>query len=83
MPFDLLRACFWLMAIIVILVMVMLVAIATGCGYMVISGRMPPGTCVALGISGQLRELFSEVLTAVLALLLAARSPPPPPDKDQ
>jgi hypothetical protein len=69
-------ACFWLLAI-VILVMVGGAAFGMiGCGWLVLSGRQPIGTCNTLGVLSQTRELLSEALTAVLALLLAARKPP-------
>lgn len=78
-PFDMQRACFMLIALLVIGAVVVLIVAAAGCTYMVLSGRSEPGTCIKVGITAQLREMFAEVLTAVLALLLAARSGPPPP----
>lgn len=48
------------------------------CGWMVMSGRAPIGACNAAGLIGAMREVLSEALTAVLALLLAARGPGPP-----
>lgn len=84
-PFDMQKACFSLIAVLVIGATAVLILVAAGCGYMVLSGRAEPGICIKIGITDQLREMFSEVLTAVLALLLAARSgpPPPPPGNDR
>ena len=84
-PFDMQRACYMLIAVLVIGAVAVLVLSIGGCFFMVVTGRQEPGTCIKLGIVGQLREMFGEVLTAVLALLLAASRggpPPPPPDKE-
>jgi hypothetical protein len=43
----------------------------------VVAGRSMIGACVEAGIITQIREVFSEALTAVLALLLASRNRPP------
>jgi hypothetical protein len=81
-PFDMLRACFWLLAT-VVLVMVgeSALALAT-CGWMVLTGQTKLGACVEAGVVGHAREIMELSLTTVLALLLAARRPPPgPPDE--
>lgn len=76
-----LRACFYLLAIIMLVMMSETLIAVLGCVYLVVSGRSPVGSCVEAGVTTQVREAFSEALTAVLALLLAARDrPPPPPD---
>jgi hypothetical protein len=84
-PFDMLRACFWLLAII-ILVMVGEAGLAgLGCMYLVLTGGLV-GACVAAGVSQMAREVMELALTTVLALLLAARSgggPPSPPPDDE
>jgi hypothetical protein len=83
--FDMLRACFWLLAVI-ILVMVgeSVLALAT-CGYMVLTGQQKMGACVEAGVVGHAREIMELSLTTVLALLLAARKngdgPKPPEEK--
>lgn len=76
-PFDMFRAAFLLLAIILLMMAGETLMAVIGCGYMVLSGRAPPGTCIDVGIIAQVREVMSEALTAVLALLLAARSKPP------
>jgi hypothetical protein len=83
-PFNMLRACFWLLAV-VVMVMVgeSALALAT-CGWLVLTGQQKLGLCVEAGVVGQAREVLELALTTVLALLLAARNggpkPPGPPD---
>jgi hypothetical protein len=87
-PFDMLRACFWLLAVIImIMVGESALALAT-CGYLVLVGTQKVGVCVETGVVGQAREILELSLTTVLALLLAARGPPggpppPPPEDDR
>jgi hypothetical protein len=69
-------ACFWLLAIVILIMMGEAAFGIIGCGWLVLSGKEPVGTCNTAGIIAQTRELMSEALTAVLALLLAARKPP-------
>jgi len=77
-PFDLLRACFWLLAALVgVALLGMLVTIGF-CDLAVWTGRVPVGTCVKLDIPEMLRDWWESALTAVMALLVA-RGPPPPP----
>jgi hypothetical protein len=80
-PFDTLKWCFALLAVVIVVMLAASTLGVVGCAWMVISGRAPAGTCMQAGILGQARELMSEALTAVLALLLAARGggPPGPP----
>jgi hypothetical protein len=79
-----LRACFWLLAAVILSMLVLTEATVFGCLYMVLSGRSEIGACAKAGITDQIREIMSEVLTAVLALLLATRGPPPsPPRSDE
>jgi hypothetical protein len=73
-----LRAAFLLLAIILLVMVGETLLALIGCTYMVLSGRSEPGTCMDIGIVAQVREVLSEALTAVLALLLAARDRPPP-----
>jgi hypothetical protein len=74
------RACFLLLAAVMIIMMGETLLAVVGCGYMVLAGRAEPGVCIQAGIVGQAREVLSEALTAVLALLLAARNGRRPPD---
>jgi hypothetical protein len=55
--------------------------VAVGCTYGTLSGRFPIGECVKLGLPEMLRDWWTEILTAVLALLVARGPPPPPPDE--
>ena len=83
-----LRACFWLLAV-VILVMVGEAALATAaCMVMVLTGQQKVGACIEAGVAQQVREVTELALTTVLALLLAARPPGggppqgPPPEAE-
>jgi hypothetical protein len=81
--FNMLRAAFWLLAVVVMTELtVTLVAIGSCVWVIVINGRQQFGACENIG--AQMREIWSEVLAAILALLLAARgpSPPSPPDRN-
>jgi len=74
-PFHILRACFLLLAVVIIFEVFATVGAAALCGWGVVTGRLPVGTCMPLGEA--IREVWSEVLAAILALLLAARNWPP------
>ena len=81
-PFDILRAAFYLLAFVVISELGVTVFGAVGCFWMILQGRAELGACSNIGAMA--REIFAELLTAILALLLAGRIPPAsPPDKDQ
>jgi hypothetical protein len=73
-----LRACFWLMAIIVMVMVAESVLAVAGCFWLVLSGQQKAGACIEAGVVGQAREVLELALTTVLALLLAARKPPDP-----
>jgi hypothetical protein len=80
-PFDPLRAAFLLLAIVVLSELAVTLFATVGCFWMVLSGTYQLGACANVG--QQAREIFAELLTAILALLLAARGPPTkPPDDD-
>jgi hypothetical protein len=79
-PFDMLRACFWLMAVIILVMVGAAGSAAIGCGYLVLTGQQKLGACLDAGVTGQAREVLELSLTTVLALLLAARGPRPPDD---
>ena len=75
-PFDLVRGAFYLLAAVILLVMLETLIALTGCAWLVvIEQRDPIGSCQELG--GQIREVISEMVTAILALLVATRRPPP------
>lgn len=77
--FDLLRACFWLLAVVIGVALFGLLISAGACVVGVLSGRFPAGTCINLGLPQILHDWWIEMLTAILALL-AARGPGRPPD---
>ena len=79
-PFDMLRACFYLLAFVIASQVVAIIFGSWTCFYLLIVGMAKPGDCGGFG--AQAKEMWSEVLAAILALLLAARGPPtrPPPD---
>lgn len=80
-PFNMLRAVFWLLAIIMTIEMAMTVAAGTGCFYLILIGSYQLGACE--NVTAQIREVWAEALAAVLALLLASRpGPPSTPEHD-
>ena len=74
-PFNLLRAVFWLLAVVMIFEMVTAVAGGVLCWWLNFQDGKQPGAC--LPAAQVIREVFSEILTAVLALLLAGKQGPP------
>jgi hypothetical protein len=81
-PFSMLRACFWLLAMVIAFEMALTLFAGVGCFYLILAGRYEMGACQ--NVTTQVREVFAELLAAVLALLLASRGsgePPPPPDE--
>jgi Flp pilus assembly pilin Flp len=80
-----LRAAFWLLAAVVAVELIATLTALIGCAWLILILRAEPiGACAKIG--DQVREIWSEVLSAILALLLAARngnggSPPSPPSK--
>jgi len=80
-PFDLLRAVFLLLAIVILTEVAMTIFAGMGCWYLNMVTTREIGACLPIIV--QIREQWAEILASVLALLLAARSWPPsdPPDK--
>lgn len=76
-PFDILRWSFLLLAVLLAVQIIETMLGVLVCGYMVVAGRSMIGACVEAGVVTQIREVFSEALTAVMALLLASRTRPP------
>ena len=74
-PFDMLRACFLLLAFVIASQVVAIIFGSWTCFYLLIIGTAHLGDCGGFG--AQAKEMWSEVLAAILALLLAARTPPP------
>lgn len=82
-PFDMLRACFWLVAVIVGVILILMIMGVGSCVIGVAIGRMPVGYCLEKGVFTQIHDWWAEILTTVLALLVAGgRAPPPPPPGD-
>jgi hypothetical protein len=75
-PFDMLRACFILLAGVIIAEMAMTLIGGFLCFWVNATTLRQVGAC--LPVVEVIREQWAEILTAVLALLLAAKS-----DKDQ
>jgi len=74
--FSMLRAAFWLLALVILTEASMTLVAGIGCFWMIFDGRLPIGSCA--GVSQQVREVWAEMLAAILALLLASRE-----DKDR
>jgi hypothetical protein len=79
-----LRAAFWLLTAVVAVELIATLVAVAGCVWLVaIEQSSPIGACGRIG--DQIREVWAEVLAAILALLLASRNggdgpkPPPPP----
>lgn len=76
--FDLLRACFWLLAVVIAIEAVTTAIAGASCVWLLFGDRYQIGACENVGTL--VRNVFSDLLAAVLALLLAGtKSPPPPP----
>lgn len=80
-PFDLLKAAFYLLATVILAEVLFSILGALGCFWINMVGRAEIGAC--LPVATVVREIFAELLTAILALLLAGRVPPPPPPGDE
>ena len=70
------RACFWLLAVILLTLTAEQATAVFGCIVGVMIKIIPLGSCTQAGIIQQAREVGELALTTVLALLLAARNPP-------
>lgn len=81
-PFSMLKAAFWLLAIVIITELIMTMIVGAGCFWLIMTNQYKIGACE--NISAQVREIWAEVLAAILALLLASKSNggPPPPDSE-
>lgn len=74
----LLRACFYLFGIVVLLQCLWVTIAVLTCVMLIYQRAYPLGACADL--STRASAVFSEALAGILALLLAARPPTPPPD---
>ena len=68
-------AAFWLLALVVATQSLITLVAGLGCLWMIFTGKEPIGAC--MGVGQQVREIWAEMLAAVLALLLASREAPP------
>jgi hypothetical protein len=77
--FDILRACFYILAIVILFAMLETLIALLGCSWLIVVKQMEPKTvCDQFGT--MIRDVITEALTSVLALLVASR--PRPPDDD-
>jgi hypothetical protein len=74
-PWDMARAAFLLLAAVSLVAMLETAFTLVGCWWLMWTTIFKAGDCASAG--NNVRELFTEILTAVLALLLAGRTPPP------
>jgi hypothetical protein len=75
--FDLLRAAFILLACVILTELALTVITAGGCLWLILSGEYKLGACE--NVTQIIRDLWSEMLAAILALLLAGRGNGKPP----
>jgi hypothetical protein len=73
-----LKACFWLIAVIIAAVMTVVLLTGAICVVGIWQGRFPLGTCRG-DIETILQEWWAAALAAIFALLAIARGPPGPP----
>lgn len=78
-PFELLRFAAYLLGVVVLLQMLATLMALAGCTWVVaVQHAEPLGACANMATT--IRDIFSETLTGILALLVAARPPTKPPD---
>ena len=79
-PFDLTRACFWLLALVMIVIMAETMIALLGCVWMIaVTQHEPIGACAKTGDT--IRDILVELLTAILALLVSRGGPPSSPTR--
>lgn len=78
-PFSMLRACFYLLAAVIAVEVAGTIIAAGGCFYLNLATVQTIGAC--LPVTQVIREQWAEILSAILALLVASKNgngPPPP-----
>jgi hypothetical protein len=76
-PFDVIRACFLLLALVVLIVMLETLLGVLGCVWVIAIVRAETlGACSSVG--SQIRDIMSELITAILALIASSRGGRPP-----
>lgn len=70
-PFNILRAAFYLLAALILTELFVTTAAGIACIWVVLTGQYAPGVCSS--VTAQIREVWAEMLAAILALLLAGR----------
>lgn len=76
MKFDLLRACFWLLAFVIGVEVIIVGFAGASCVFLLVSDRYQIGACDNVG--NLVRNIFSDLLAAILALIVASRGGSPP-----
>ncbi len=80
-PFNILRACFYLFGVVVLLEAAWATVGGIGCLMLIMNGTIAIGSCAE--VAQRAREIFSEMLAGILALLLAARPPSDKPPRQE
>lgn len=75
-PFNMLRACFLLLACVIAAQVIATLGGSATCFIMILTAQAKMGDCASFG--EQARSIWAEILATVLALLLAARNGKPP-----
>lgn len=78
-PFSMLRACFALFGVVVLLQCIWVSIAALTCVILIYQRAYPLGACADLGTRAS--GVFSEALAGILALIIAAREPPSDEEK--
>ena len=79
-PWNLLQAVFWLLAGLLSVELLVTLWTTAVCSWLILRGSIALGGCNAIGAT--VRDIWSEALSALLALMLAAKPGPPPPPPD-
>jgi hypothetical protein len=79
--FNMLRACFWLLATVIVFQQIDTTFGALTCYYMFVTGIAKLGECSSY--TDRVITLWVEMMATILALLLAARGEPPKPPDDK